>query len=675
MKVKNLVFLLGIFLFVNLVSAASTLSTPSVCCQKTIEGAFCLNTEEAKCDASFSIAPTSCESTSYCKLGTCFNSKEGICMENVPQMVCQQNNGSWSEKKQNELPQCSLGCCIIADQAAFVTLTRCKSLSTFYGVKNDFRADVNSESSCIELANSQDTGACVRNEGEIKTCLFTTRGECNGVNAVLAINTSSDDTGQTKFYKDVLCSAEELGTVNAKQTSTGCYQGKVYWLDSEGQRENVYSSNLDASWNGGRVASADSVCGKVGASKDCGNCDYLMGGTCQKWTGVLGIGKPKYGEYFCKTTTCTDREGNERKNGESWCVYDSEVGNGRDPAGSRHYREICVDGAIKVEACEDFRNQICIHSGLPSSAGEFSVAACRVNRWQDCTGQTKKDTCENTDQRDCMWVAAVDGLNFSVSKNSTGSSGQAFSNPAAAPQTGTTSQTTTSTALAGAGAITNAAGAFSNGATTTGAVVSPITGYTINYNIGAGAGPWEQNSLNNKLRTNRTSSDKGLCVPLVAPGFDFWQSGGSANAVCSQATADCTITVTKKQEYESILLGSFGDKKTTYEISDEDKKKDCLIMTDTSKGTFKVNPAWAAKVNAVCSALGDCGADYNTNGVFTDDGYQWTYNNRSYYFIQSDLGLIGGTKLGKGTGEAIAIDYIINDKYKLNQDDLVYVKE
>ena len=85
-------------------------------------------------------------------------SKEGLCLENVPQRICQENNGTWSEKKANELPICSLGCCIIADQASFVTMTRCKSLSTFFGVKTDYRPDITSERTCIETANAQDEG-------------------------------------------------------------------------------------------------------------------------------------------------------------------------------------------------------------------------------------------------------------------------------------------------------------------------------------------------------------------------------------------------------------------------------------------------------------------------------------------------------------------------------------
>ncbi len=81
------------------------------------------------------------------------------------------------------------------------------------------------------------------------------------------------------------------------------------------------------------------------------------------------------------------------------------------------------------------------------------------------------------------------------------------------------------------------------------------------------------------------------------------------------------------------------------------------------------------RANAICSAMGDCGADFNLNGIFNDDGYEWKYKNESYYFIQADLGSLSSTKLGVGTGEVVGIDYIINDKYKLEQDDYVYVKQ
>ena len=102
------------------VDAQSTLSEPSFCCEKTNEGGLCINSDEANCDEAYKSSPTSCETTSYCKLGTCYDSEEGICMANTPQTVCEKNGGTWDERDSAEIPQCQLGGCVIADQAAFV---------------------------------------------------------------------------------------------------------------------------------------------------------------------------------------------------------------------------------------------------------------------------------------------------------------------------------------------------------------------------------------------------------------------------------------------------------------------------------------------------------------------------------------------------------------------------
>lgn len=661
---KNYLFIiLGILLAAN-VLAISTISSPSVCCEQTNDGGACMNVlASSSCDSSLRIVPTSCEATSFCKLGTCYESKEGLCLENVPQKVCQSNGGTWSEKSINELPVCQLGCCIISDQAAFVTLTRCKSLSSFYGIKTDYRPQITSELACVETANSQDEGACVFYESTVKTCKFTTRKECGGSTSTITLNASAlEDQSGKRFYKDVLCSAEELQTECARQIKTGCYGEKVYWYDSCGNRENVYFSDGEKSWNKGRVADPDAICAETGDSKTCGNCDYLLGSRCSSWESLLGIGKPKNVDQFCKTTKCTDRDGKTRMNGESWCVYDGEVGNGRDTAGSRHYREICSDGKVVVEACEDFRNQICIHSGLSSSAGEYSVAACRVNRWQDCTSQTKKDTCENTDARDCIWVAAVDGVNFT--KETADGSTNSFSNPTTTPFSNPISPTapTKPSVADSATKVADVVKPF-----TLIFPLLPLTGNAVKHIVGSGVGQWEENELNNKLRTNRTDNETGLCVPSVSPGQEFWTQGDS-QGICGQATANCEVNITRT--YKKDLLT--GKKELDKVVVSEN---DCLKIIDKKKATFEVNRDWAARVNAICSALGDCGADVNFNGVFTDDGYEWKYKNESYFFTQSDLGLLTSPKLGKGTGEAIAIDYIINDKYKLGQDDYVYIKQ
>lgn len=687
---KYILIVCMIFL-ISGVFALSSISSPSVCCEQTNDGGVCINSvSQGDCNSQFQMVPTSCETTSFCKLGTCYESKEGMCMENVPMKVCQEKGGTWSEKKASELAVCSLGCCILSDQAAFVTMTRCKSLSTFYGIEIDFSASITSETACIEKANAQDEGACVYYQDTVRTCKFTTRKECGGSTSTVMLNaTVFEDQSGKRFYKDVLCSAEELGTINARQVSTGCYEGKVYWFDSEGQRENVYFSDSEKSWNRGRVADPDAICPESSDSKTCGNCDYLLGSRCSQWDSILGIGKPKNVDHYCKTTKCTDRDGNTRMNGESWCVYDGAVGDGTEKAGSRHYREICADGEVVVEACEDFRNQICMHSGIASSGGEYSVAACRVNRWQDCTSQAKKDDCENTDIRDCLWVEPVYGISFGVKEKSSTSS--AFSNPTAP----TKSTSTTSDAVGAIGTTAGAISAF-KGSTpeesssgVSAAAIFPLwsaTGNAIKHIVGSGVGQWEQNSLNNNLRVNRTSKEEGLCVPMTSPGLEYW-TDGDASSVCAQSSGVCNIVVSIKEKYESVILGTFGDKDKEYSIylqlengtlvpvEDVDPDESCIKVTDKSKGEFEVNPGWAMRANAICSAMGDCGADFNFNGVFNDDGYEWKYKNESYYFTQADLGSTSSTKLGVGTGEVIGVDYIINDKYKLEQDDYVYVKQ
>lgn len=659
-----------VFFFVLLVVGTSLvsaeLSSDSVCCEKTKSGAYCQNTVASECATGEGLAnptPTSCETTSFCKLGTCYDSKEGICLENVPQKVCQANGGTWSDKSANQLSQCKLGCCLLADQASFVTMTRCKSLSTFFGIRNmDFRTSVSTEVDCVNLANSQDEGACVSFEGGIKTCRFTTRGDCGGeittTNRVINASDLNDLTGKY-FYPDLLCSNEELGVPNAaRQVSTKCYGGKVYWYDSAGNRENVYSSDKDASWNNGRVADPDEICAKTGESKTCGNCDYLAGSRCADWSSasvlknIFGGIKPANVDHYCRTTTCTDRNGKSRMNGESWCVYDGEVGEGRDAVGSRHFREICIDGGVVVEACEDYRNQICVHSGIQTSKGEYSVSACRVNRWQDCTAQDNKADCENNDARDCMWVEEVDGIILTERGRDTATQRNSFNNPVS--QVSGAADTTTQ----GIQAVSSTMG-----------VVGSFTGNVIKNIVGSGIGEWEQSSISNNWRTVRSEADDNdgdgyldLCVPLVPPGLDFWQQGDS-NSMCGQATATCTVKVTVTEK-KNALTGK------TEKSPPKLERNDCLELKN---GEFVVKPEWAARVNAICSSMGDCGASANLNGVFVNKGYSWRYRNESFFFIESDIPLLKQDPRKPITGEVVK-NFIVNEEYQLKEGDIVYIK-
>ncbi len=499
------IFLVTILLLTGF-TIASTSSAPSYCCEKTTSGAWCVNAPQSSCDSNYNSAPTSCDTTSYCRLGTCYDSTEGICMGNTPQKVCNNNNGTWSPKPENELSQCSLGCCVIADQAAFVSLVRCKKLSSLFGVKNNYDTSITSEVDCIAKAQSQDVGACVYKQGNERICKFSTRKDCGATNRIQVANQSNISLTDTKtFYKNYLCSAEELSTSCAKEVGTVCYKGDVYWTDSCGNRENIYSSDKVKSWNNGRVATPSSICkANDGSNVNCGNCDYLLGTRCAAFKGI--IGGPSGSNNYCKKTECIDNNHKKRMNGESWCV--KSAGIEKDEVGSRYYRDICVDGSVEVEPCADYRNEVCIESSIDTSAGKFETAACRVNRWQDCIMQTKKSDCLNIDQRDCKWLPSVLGM---IIGGQTQSNSVTYSNP------------------------TKTASTFTNPTAT------PFTGNSI---FGGGSSSQETTTP----ATTGASRPNGVCVPNFPPGLKFWEKGSAKN-ICGQANAKCVVV------YKKSLLG------------------------------------------------------------------------------------------------------------------------
>lgn len=392
-------FLFGIFLL-SQVSAANA----TVCCERTTSNLFCQSVPSDQCASGSRQVPTSCESTSFCKLGTCYDSTEGTCLDNTPQNVCNANKGIWSE----EPPvQCNLGCCVLGDQAAFVSLTRCKRLSGFLGLQTNYNRNIQDEVQCVLSVQNQDRGACVYDQDLQRTCKFTTRFECSG-----GIN----GTGvKGQFYKNTLCSAEELGT-NCGPTNppkTTCVSGKeeVYFVDTCGNPANIYDStkiNDKRYWS--EVVDKREACVLLGTnSAGCGNCNYLEGTICRK---AEKSKKPTYGDNICTNLNCINtQDGKSYKHGESWCVYNDKgtKDKSENAVGSRFFRHLCINGEEVLEQCADFRQEECIQDSIPTTVGPFAQAACRVNRWQDCVAQTEKEDCENTDRRDCLWQQIATG--------------------------------------------------------------------------------------------------------------------------------------------------------------------------------------------------------------------------------------------------------------------------
>lgn len=401
-KTLELIFLFGIIIGIFAISSlnfVNSVGETSYCAERTTEGAWCQNVPLEKVDDTYRSAPTNCESTSFCKLGTCVNSQEGLCMENTPQRVCEEpisgGEGVWYDAEVDEVPQCSLGCCILGDQAAFVTQPRCKQLSSEYGLETNYKTDIQSEVACIASVSSSVKGACVFEKEFERTCKFTTKAECDEL-------ATSDET---EFHEGFLCSAENLATNCGPSEKTTILDGQdeIYFLDTCGNPANIYDAsriNDNEYWS--EIVSKAESCGYENlngnaGSSTCGNCDYFLGSTGKKYERGTDNVAPRYGDYICRDLSC-EYEGQTYQHGETWCSVPSE--DGENLPGDRYNRLVCYDNEVSVEPCADFRQEVCIQDEVNG----FSTAACRVNKWQDCVSQSSQKSCENQDRRDCQWL-------------------------------------------------------------------------------------------------------------------------------------------------------------------------------------------------------------------------------------------------------------------------------
>ena len=462
----------------------SSVSALDACCERTSSGEWCIFTDQEQCDSNYLSTNTGCEQTSYCQVGTCFTSDDGTCFANTPRATCEDERGTtWSSDSIDDIPQCQLGCCTIADQAFYVTEVKCKSVGSQYeDALVDFDPTIPTEAACLSVVKNKDLGCCVQGD----SASFVTREECGVGETEPGTNLTIEG-----FHENVLCSNDLLNTDCAKQQTTGCYQGKIYWYDSCGNRENIYSTDARKSYNSGYVLKEiDSCTASSPNDPTCGNCDYGRGMTCGEDTlNVMAVGDVACVDLNCGETFEHDASplsGQSRLNGESWCIFDSRPGEGMDAVGSRHYRHLCINGEEVTESCADFREELCINGILSQDTlsnleslnldptSDYVEAACRENR-NECspcndpeTGMTERfNCCTDEDARDCFWTEDVR--------------------------------------------------------------------------------PRTEEELKALELFGDDETSAGICLPQVPPGLKFWSDTGAADdvsssSVCSEATTECTAT-------------------------------------------------------------------------------------------------------------------------------------
>ncbi|MCA9485375.1 MAG: hypothetical protein KC506_00860, partial [Nanoarchaeota archaeon] len=273
---------------------------------------------------------------SACEVGLCFDESEGICQPRSTRDSCEELGGELIGEQDNEV-RCEIGCCILGDQSLFVTETRCRLVSNNLGLVfgdseggNYFDGTIQDELFCLAQTelNSEKKGACVLEREDSNGCVFVSGGECSSI-------TGNMDS----FYPDMLCSNPDLETECLKQNSTACSEGKdeVYWFDSCGNRENIFEgddeSGRENSWNGGLIKPKEESCkikigsNSIGNQEDCGNCNRFLGSVCGPEDENQELDDTPDGGFVCRDLGCYDEQNVRRENGESWCEYQSKVGN------------------------------------------------------------------------------------------------------------------------------------------------------------------------------------------------------------------------------------------------------------------------------------------------------------------------------------------------------------
>jgi len=420
--------------------AASDLEQGQYTCPRTNSNSYCQPMPASDCNSDCAVPciPKPINEVPSCR-GVCIDNRRGTCAPNSPQEICQ---GNWTQGPIENIQQCTPGCCLLGAQISMINDLECGALASSLGIQKIFRPDVRTVEACRSLTTQQLEGACVYSIGNEKSCRFVSRETC-------------EKSIHGSFFENTLCTNTALNTTCEKEKTTRCVDtidgSKVYWFDSCGNKENIYSLPRGASWNNGIVLNSEQSCNlRSSGERNCGNCNILEGSTCGRTTSA---GEVSVGDFVCKKAACIDENGKERQHLESWCTYQGAIGldvgknRASDPAGSRHFRSTCSFGEVKQDPCGDYRNGICVETkNNVVGSSTFSTASCRINMWQLCETYNLEEDKDKVLKKcvanpDCFVksVNVAEKFNFNVcapkyppgfdlTENARGEGGEAFCN-------------------------------------------------------------------------------------------------------------------------------------------------------------------------------------------------------------------------------------------------------
>ncbi len=473
----------------------------AVCCEKLkSNGLWCQPAaNKEQCDSGYSFTNTkTCDEVPECH-GTCVNENTGECSENTRKAQCELSGGKWHEEPLDEIDQCKEGCCIMGEDAYFINPTECGYLFRKYDVQGLFDSSVTSRESCAEMRSNIKTGACVISTLSEKACTIETELDCS-VNKIQELaeklkNPSLNQDIKIKFYDGYLCTASINGVKIsdcATSENTECKNSKVYYKDTCGNFANIYDKdkygdNAESVEYWTYIKSPykpeDKVCPIVNilqGSSSCGNCDPTENTVCQSYKDA-GLPQPakNKGGYVCGDLSCkVDMNGDgtketTKKHGESWCSVETATKN----PGTFVITQDLESGEIAKADRTALKN-----------ASKYNIPGSRYYKSICAFGEVLVEECKDYRNSVC-----TEGKN----ENGYSQATCVFNNWRTCPELETKTACEDATSFC-----------------------KWISGYR-----------WDELIVSESERKEK----QGSCVPLVAPGFDFWKATTKGNAICSGA--------------------------------------------------------------------------------------------------------------------------------------------
>ncbi|MCX6750156.1 MAG: hypothetical protein NTZ83_01745, partial [Candidatus Pacearchaeota archaeon] len=504
---KETTLIIGIFTMIILGSAL--ISAAAVCCEKTLSGKWCqdaTNKNECNLTAGFGYMPweyKECISIPEC-FGTCVYATTGECSENTPQKKCKEAGGKWYEKPIEEVTECKEICCIMGQTASFLNPVECKARFTQYNIQGTMRG-VSSRAECEALQTNIVTGACVISTATEDACVINTNTECTSENINELKNKLKNPAAavdiDVDFNPGILCTAT---LPNGKRISdcvptnnTVCEDNKIYYRDGCGNLANVYDANKWYRTN--NATSVDywtymkkwddpSLCtvNPLTGSSTCGNCDTTENTVCESYKDT-DMDRPSQianpdglvcGSMACRVDLNGDGKitaGETKQHGESWCGQAS----GTVTSGIIIIDRDLTTSEIDKADLKALRN-----------ASKYNLPGSRYYKLRCEFGEVLIDEC-----RDYRNEVCVQGKNEDTGK----SEAICEFNPwRTCLSINTRTQCEDNTSLC-----------------------KWVPGYRWDFLI---------------VSEDKRKEMQGSCLPLIAPGFDFWKPNSQGNAICGKAT-------------------------------------------------------------------------------------------------------------------------------------------